>query len=207
MSISVKTTVGMLLAMSVSAIAQASDAVNALYPVKIASQPLGTALQELATQSGIQIIFLSKLTDGHDAPALNGTFSPRSALDTLLRGTDLTFQQLNDKTIEVRSERAFRKTSNGAMGAVPPRISSFAPGAGGAAIFRDVTRPLRFAQAETAPAADTSTATPAAESGRATVQEIIVTARKVRENQQDTPVAITAFSGEALAQRQIFQTD
>ena len=40
-----------------------------------------------------------------------------------------------------------------------------------------------------------------------TVEEIIVTARKVRENQQDTPVAITAFSGDALAQRQVFQTD
>src|SRR5690348_11413676 len=146
--ISVERTVGMLLAMSVSMLAQASDAVNAVYPVKIASQPLGTALQELATQSGIQIIFLSNIADGHDAPALNGTFSPRTALDTLLRGTDLTFQQLNDKTIEVRSQRAFRRTSHAAAGEVLPRMSAFEPEVSGAS-FHDVTRPLRLAQAET----------------------------------------------------------
>jgi len=47
----------------------------------------------------------------------------------------------------------------------------------------------------------------AAESGHGTIAEVIVTARKVRENQQDAPVAITAFSGDALAQRQVFATD
>jgi iron complex outermembrane recepter protein len=40
-----------------------------------------------------------------------------------------------------------------------------------------------------------------------TLDEVIVTARKVRESQQDTPVAITAFSGDALGERQIFGTD
>jgi iron complex outermembrane receptor protein len=39
------------------------------------------------------------------------------------------------------------------------------------------------------------------------LEEVIVTARRVRENQQDTPVAITAFSGDALEKRQIFETD
>ncbi|MBX5460949.1 MAG: TonB-dependent receptor [Steroidobacteraceae bacterium] len=207
MDISVKTTVGMLLSLGASMVACAGDAVNGLCTVKIASQPLGSALQELATQSGIQIIFLSNLTDGHDAPALNGTFTPKTALDKLLRGTDLTFQQLNDKTIEVRSEHAFRRTAHTAAGDVAPRISAYAPDGSNAASFRDVTRPLRLAQAQPTSRAGSSTAAPTAEPERATVQEITVTARKVRENQQDTPVAITAFSGDALAQRQIFQTD
>src|SRR5262245_55521891 len=39
------------------------------------------------------------------------------------------------------------------------------------------------------------------------LQEITVTARKVQENLQDTPVAVTALSGDALLERQIFQTD
>jgi iron complex outermembrane recepter protein len=38
------------------------------------------------------------------------------------------------------------------------------------------------------------------------LEEIIVTARKVEENLQDTPIAITAFTGEALADRQVFDT-
>lgn len=40
----------------------------------------------------------------------------------------------------------------------------------------------------------------------ARLEEIIVTARKFEENLQDTPIAITALSGDALAQRQIFNT-
>ncbi len=37
-----------------------------------------------------------------------------------------------------------------------------------------------------------------------TLEEITVTARKVSENLQDTPIAISAFSGAALENRQIF---
>src|SRR5262245_48501092 len=39
------------------------------------------------------------------------------------------------------------------------------------------------------------------------LEEVTVTARKFQENLQDTPVAVTAISGDALLQRQIFQTD
>ena len=39
------------------------------------------------------------------------------------------------------------------------------------------------------------------------LEEIIVTARRVEENLQDTPIAITALSGDALEERQIFNTD
>jgi iron complex outermembrane recepter protein len=39
------------------------------------------------------------------------------------------------------------------------------------------------------------------------LEEVIVTARKVQENLQETPIAITAFSGSALEDRQIFATD
>ncbi|MGQ9427355.1 TonB-dependent receptor [Gilvimarinus sp. F26214L] len=39
------------------------------------------------------------------------------------------------------------------------------------------------------------------------LEEIVVTARKVEENLQETPVAVSAFTGEALARRQINSTD
>jgi hypothetical protein len=69
--------------------------------IAIPPQPLGTSLQQLARQCGIQIIFFSKVVEGHDAPALNGTFTPQAALDKLLAGTNLTHHSLNDRTIEV----------------------------------------------------------------------------------------------------------
>jgi iron complex outermembrane receptor protein len=41
---------------------------------------------------------------------------------------------------------------------------------------------------------------------KAGLEEIIVTARKVAENLQETPIAITAFSGDDLTERQVFNT-
>lgn len=51
-----------------------------------------------------------------------------------------------------------------------------------------------FSQSETAPAA----------SGRPILEEVVVSARKVTENLQDVPIAVTAFSGEQLADDQIY---
>lgn len=69
--------------------------------VAIPRQALGSSLQQLAKQSGIQIVFFSKVVEGHEAPPLNGTFTPEAALDRLLAGTNLTYHALNERTIEV----------------------------------------------------------------------------------------------------------
>jgi len=73
------------------------------YDFKIDSQPLGTALQALAKQSGVQIIFFSRLTEGLRAPALEGQFAVSSALELLLAHSRLTFVAINPKTIEIRA--------------------------------------------------------------------------------------------------------
>ncbi|HKE95361.1 MAG TPA: TonB-dependent receptor, partial [Povalibacter sp.] len=39
------------------------------------------------------------------------------------------------------------------------------------------------------------------------LEEILVTARRVEENLQDTPISITALSGDALIERQVFNTN
>jgi iron complex outermembrane receptor protein len=45
-----------------------------------------------------------------------------------------------------------------------------------------------------------------AQGSEGTLEEITVTARRVAENLQDTPIAVTAFTGDALENRQIFKT-
>src|SRR5688500_16485656 len=40
-----------------------------------------------------------------------------------------------------------------------------------------------------------------------TPEDLTITARKFVEILQDTPIAVTAFSGDALVERQIFRTD
>ena len=46
-----------------------------------------------------------------------------------------------------------------------------------------------------------------AQQSRFTIEEITVTARKQKENQQNVPIAISAFTGEMLERRQITGTD
>jgi iron complex outermembrane recepter protein len=43
-------------------------------------------------------------------------------------------------------------------------------------------------------------------SSEAALEEVIVTARRVDENLQDTPLAVSAFAGDALIERQVFET-
>jgi outer-membrane receptor for ferric coprogen and ferric-rhodotorulic acid len=75
----------------------------AKYDIKIDSQPLGAALQALAKQSGVQIIFFSQITEGLRAPALEGEFTVSAALELLLAHSRLTFRVINPKTIEIRT--------------------------------------------------------------------------------------------------------
>ena len=46
----------------------------------------------------------------------------------------------------------------------------------------------------------------AAQEQAGTLEEITVTARRVAENLQDTPIAVTVVSGDALEERQVFET-
>jgi hypothetical protein len=71
------------------------------YHFKIDSQPLATALQQFAEQSGVQIIFFSQVTEGLQAPALHGTYTLSGALEMLLLGSHLSFRVINSKTIEI----------------------------------------------------------------------------------------------------------
>jgi outer membrane receptor protein involved in Fe transport len=161
----------------------AAAEVSGARPIRLPAQPLDQALQQLADQSGIQIVYFSKLAEGHEAPALEGSFPPDAALALLLKGTELTFSHLNPMTVEVRAESPLRRTSAQVVEPAPPPVAPVQPPA---------SVPVPMAEPER---------------GHGTVEEVIVTARRVRENQQDTPVAITAFSGDALERRQIFQTD
>ncbi len=75
------------------------------YTLHIASQPLDSALQEFARQTGIQIIFFSYLTDGRRAPALDGIYTVDLAMNALLADSMLTFRWVNARTIEIARSR------------------------------------------------------------------------------------------------------
>jgi len=96
----VRATVASLLSLPAAVPTFAADA--AQYQLTIPSQPLRTALQDFARQSGIDVLVSSRITKAYDAPVLNGRYTSAGALQVLLNGTGLTFRQLDDKTIEVQ---------------------------------------------------------------------------------------------------------
>lgn len=100
------------------------------YNLAIGREPLAAALQELAHQSGVQIIFFSKVADGHEAPAVRGQVTLDYALHRMLDGTHLIYRRLKANTIEVRLPG---HASSGALAgtADPPKASSTSASAAG----------------------------------------------------------------------------
>ena len=75
---------------------------------------------------------------------------------------------------------------------------------------RGIARPIALAVSQALAAAGAATFTSQVQAQEAEptgLEEIIVTARKVEENLQQTPIAITVLTGAALEDRQVFSTD
>lgn len=76
------------------------------FTLSINRQPLDSALQQLASQCGIQMIYFSRVTEGFSAPAIAGDYTLPVAMERLLAGSGLTFRVINPQTVEVRPARA-----------------------------------------------------------------------------------------------------
>ena len=105
-NVMVQAAVASLLCLPVAFPAIAGEA--AQYQLAISPQPLQTALQAFAQQSGMRVLFSPTITNGHDAPVLDGRYTPSAALQVLLKDTGLTFRLLDDRTIEVQPASAGR---------------------------------------------------------------------------------------------------
>ncbi|MFK0035481.1 TonB-dependent siderophore receptor [Pseudomonas monteilii] len=83
----------LLIAMS----AQGREKVN----VDLPAAPLGEAINALAQQSSVQVIFASDLGAGRNAPAVKGRFTPEQALQTLLKDSGLQVQAKDERTFVI----------------------------------------------------------------------------------------------------------
>lgn len=89
------------------------------YAISIrAGLPLDEALQELARQTGLQILFFSKITTDRSAPELSGEYTLGAAMTRLLEGSGLIYRQVNEHTVEVR--KAPPRSSRAPRNAHPP---------------------------------------------------------------------------------------
>ncbi len=83
---------GSLLLWPSQALAQhipASSSGTVVLELSMAAQPLGAALNQLAQQSQLTLLVDSRLLQGLQAPALQGPYTLRDALQQLLQGSGL----------------------------------------------------------------------------------------------------------------------
>ena len=91
----------------------------------MAAQPLGKALEALARQSGVDILFTSATVAGLTAPAVNGTMAPQAAVERLIAGKRLTVRREPNGTLLV-SGAVVTATLPGAQAATPPGVQTAA---------------------------------------------------------------------------------
>lgn len=145
----------------------------------ISPQPLARALQEYAKASGEQIIFTNDLVVGKQALGLQGSYTSEEGLQHLLAGTQLIVERAPSGAIMIRPQKMSLISTDIQLAA-----QNIAPAA----------RSVQVAQAappeqETAQALD--------------LEEIIVNARRVEENVQRVPIAITALPQETLERKDV----
>ena len=74
--------------------------------IKMPTQPLGQALEELTTQTGDRIIAPSRLVEGKTAAGIRGELSTLEAVQQLLKNTTLKAVETASGTITIRRQKA-----------------------------------------------------------------------------------------------------
>lgn len=164
------------------------------FDIRIESKPLAEALNELASQTGLQVIFRDEVAASNRiAPQTIGTLTPEAALGRLLAGSGLSYEFVNARTVAIRS----------VVSAVPDST-----------VGSQATRPLmRLANLvlADAPATEDVQQTRAAANAQGSdnnkrlpggLEEVMVTATKRREERvQDVPMSIAVISNQNIERR------
>ncbi len=156
--------------------------------IAVPSQPIETALNEFARQSGIHVVIDSRIAGNIVSTAVKGELKTEEALNQLLQSTGLIYRVLDGRTISVEKPQA-RRTSE--VGAVNQLHLAQANAASAGVASGQGTENKQDASDKNASGAQ--------------LNEIIVTAQKREERIQDVPVPVAVISGETLAATQQLQ--
>ena len=138
----------------------------------IAPQPLTNALAEFAERSGLQLVYLTELTEGIETEGAEPTQIPEEALDQLLADTGLRYEFINDRTVSIEP----KQTSSNAN--PEPRSLGNSPAASASVLIakNQTTAP----QNRTRGTNESSTKNNSGEKDPALIEEIIVTGTNLR---------------------------
>jgi hypothetical protein len=196
------------------ATAQRSGTIGS-YHFSIPAEPLGDALNELAQQSGLQVLFPSQLVAQFSGPEVKGSLTAENALNRLLAHTGLRFEFVNSHTITIiGADQAAPTPSRPTVsrdGANP--VAQTAGGSGNLSQHLDQSgnnvMPHRsllarllgaFVICGSAGHASSACAQDAAQAVPASLEEVVITAQKRTEKLEDVPVAASVVSGDSVTQ-------
>ena len=152
------------------------------YRLNIPTQNLADALSELHQQTGVISLFPFDLVEGKTSNPVVGEFTLQQGLSRMLKDTGLTGDLSNKQVISISLTADVSPTNieEEEMNLKQLRKNSIA-GAVAASVI-GASPAISQAQEETS----------------LRLEEITVTARRVQESLQDTPIAVTVTSGEEL---------
>jgi iron complex outermembrane receptor protein len=185
---------------------------TASYSVSVPAEPLGDALNELAQQTGLQILFSSELVAHLHAPEVKGSLTADEALRKILANSGLRFEFVNPRTIAILGPPVTGKKI------AEPQRETEARGGNGSDDTEDTSIQSReavmphksliarifavFAVCGSGLHGGTACAQEVNAHGSgnapAELEEVVVTAQKRSESIQQVPIAITAFSESTL---------
>jgi iron complex outermembrane receptor protein len=169
-------------------------------PTNIPAQGLGPALQTLAKDRGFQVVYESDQINSLRTQGASGDLTSEEALTQLLSGTGLTYRFFDDDAVSILPVKSPRPAPGS-------QTTTAAPGAdNGKEVKRSSSDSFRLAQTTQGSSGSDSSVEKAKESvqdssKRVQIEEIIVTAQKRNERQQDVPVPVTAISGAMLTEQ------
>ncbi len=179
------------------AVADPALAVASKFWLDIPEQPLPTALQDLARQTGLQVAGLSEvLAVGSNVGPLKGQYSIEHAMDALLRPSGLTFSVVDGHTIAVlkaATTQAELTSAPEASAPMGPPVSAALTQSG----EQPAAAPKSARPAQTGGTRAASGDTPQAEQP-AVEEEIIVTGTHIPQTGMSTPTPVTAVSSDQL---------
>ncbi|MYM71942.1 TonB-dependent siderophore receptor [Duganella sp. FT134W] len=85
--------------------------------------PLGRTLSGVAVNAGLSLSFDPALTSGLNSPALQGSYTPRAALEHLLAGSGLVLVSRTDGTLTLQKQEAVSSAVAGAAAAPPATLA------------------------------------------------------------------------------------
>lgn len=158
------------------------------YRFRIDRQPVEDALNELANQADVLLLFPYDKVLSVDANSVNGLYTIPEALDILLKDTGLSGSLTAGGVITIQEISSSNNQPKGNQSMALAKKSR--PGI------------KRLAAAILAVFSGSSVVA-ATETGYKSIEEVVVTAQKRRQSINDVPMSITALSGDQLEEKGI----